>query len=150
MRVCAWLAQWRAGGCAQCWRVIFQRFFLTHASICSTTDKPIANGMPQSAVVAVKHGKPTWFPSETPKPSAMRRSVAKVEVRSAASEAKPAEWRVASCRFPGVNAKSTRRRGGITRGVNSRLRCFKCLLIVLLKCLLKCLLKPDRCPLLLP
>ena len=89
-------------------------FFLTHASICGTTDKTmVSNGMPQSAVVvSVKHGKPTWFPSETLKARAMRRSVAKVEVRSAASEAKPAEWCGAYC-LPGVNAKSTRRRGGI-------------------------------------
>ena len=54
-------------------------FFLTHASICGTTDKTmVSNGMPQSAVVvSVKHGKPTWFPSETLKARAMRRSVAK-------------------------------------------------------------------------
>lgn len=56
---------------------------------------------------------------------------------------RPAAWREASC-LPEVNAKSTRRRGGITRDVKSRLRCLKCLL----KCLLICLLKLDRCPLL--
>ena len=75
----------------------------------------VTNGMPQSAVGAVKHGKPPWFPSETLKPSATRRSVATVEVRSDVSIAKPAEWRGTFCRFPRVNAKSTRRRGGITR-----------------------------------
>ena len=69
---------------------------------------------------------------------------------------RPAEWRGASCRFPGVNAKSTRRRGGITRGrqvslalpylIECLLKCLlKYLLKYLLKCLLKCLLKPDRC-----
>ena len=39
---------------------------------------------------------------------------------------RPAEWCGASC-LPEVNAKSTRRRDGITRDVNSRLRCLKCL-----------------------
>ena len=62
----------------------------------------------------------------------------------------PAEWRGASC-LPGVNAKSTRRRGGITRERYVSLALsylIECLLKCLLKYLLKCLLKLDRCPLL--